>query len=354
VLPCTEQGIRNAIAAGGDEPYTFNCNGPTTVWTEAEIRINNDVILDGEGNLTIDANQMHRVFSIVSDTTAELRGMTVTGGARAYGGGGIHNGVDATLALTNSTVSGNTADEDGGGIYNSGTLTLTNSTVSGNTAADEDGYGGGIYNSGTATLTNSTVSGNTANRQGGGIRNAGTATLTNSTVSGNTALYYGGGIFNGHATLTLMNSTVSGNSAGLAGGFYNWGTLTLTNSTVSGNEPHGTIYNTDALTVTNTVFDGNCYTETAGTITSNGYNIESPGNTCGFDQPTDLTEVTPAELNLGPLADNGGPTKTHALEPGSPAIDLIPEAGCVVDTDQRGEPRPAGDGCDVGAFEVPP
>jgi hypothetical protein len=83
--------------------------------------------------------------------------------------------------------------------------------------------------------------------------------------------------------------------------------------------------------------------------------IESPGDTCRFDQPTDLTEVT-AELNLGPLAENGGPTKMHALEPGSVAIDLIPEAGCVVDTDQRGEPRPETGGtmCDVGAFERQP
>jgi hypothetical protein len=327
VLPCTEQGIRNAVAAGGG-PYTFNCNGPTTVWTEAEIRINNDVILDGEGNLTIDANQMHRVFSVVSDTTAELRGMTVTGGARAYTGGGIHNVINATLTLTNSTVSGNTADEDGGGIYNSGTLTLTNSTVSGNTADDRDPSGGGIYN------------------------NSGTATLTNSTVSGNTAKY-GGGIFNGHATLTLTNSTVSGNRGPFAAGLYNWGTLTLTNSTVSGNDYH-TVYNTDALTITNTVFVGLCSGPSGVvTSTSGGYNIESPGDTCRFDEPTDLTEVTAAELNLGPLAENGGPTKTHALEPGSPAIDLIPEAGCVVDTDQRGKPRPetGGDECDVGSFE---
>jgi hypothetical protein len=189
------------------------------------------VILDGEGSLTIDANQMHRVFSVVSDTTAELRGMTVTGG-RAHDGGGIHNDKNATLTLTNSTVSGNAAEDDGGGIYNSGTLTLTNSTVSGNTADDTDPSGGGIYN------------------------NSGTATLTNSTVSENTAKY-GGGIFNAHATMMLTNSTVSGNRGPFAAGLYNWGTLTLTHSTVSGNDYH-TIYNTDALTITNTVFVGLC------------------------------------------------------------------------------------------------
>jgi hypothetical protein len=88
-------------------------------------------------------------------------------------------------------------------------------------------------------------------------------------------------------------------------------------------------------------------------VNSNGYNIESPGNTCGFDQTGD--QVVPDAM-LGPLQDNGGPTETHALLPGSPAINQIPEAECEVDTDQRGEPRPETGGtmCDVGAFEVQP
>jgi hypothetical protein len=91
-------------------------------------------------------------------------------------------------------------------------------------------------------------------------------------------------------------------------------------------------------------------------LVSHGYNIESPGDTCGFDQETDQVEVTAEQLNLGPLQDNGGPTGTHALGAGSVAIDQIPEADCEVDTDQRGEPRPAGteSKCDVGAFEVQP
>jgi hypothetical protein len=96
-------------------------------------------------------------------------------------------------------------------------------------------------------------------------------------------------------------------------------------------------------------------------LTSSGHNIESPGDTCGFDTDKgDLFDVTAEQLNLGPLHDNGGPTETHALLPGSAAIDQIPEADCVdgdgepLTTDQRGEPRPAGDGCDVGAFEVQP
>jgi hypothetical protein len=98
-------------------------------------------------------------------------------------------------------------------------------------------------------------------------------------------------------------------------------------------------------------------------VTSLGYNIESPGSTCGFDQNSDKTGVTPEELNLGELANNGGPTMTHALLPGSPpdvpasvAIDHIPAVDCGVTTDQRGEPRPGAVAslCDVGAFEAQP
>ncbi len=287
VFACTEQGIRAAIAAGGG-PHTFDCDGPTTVVTVAEIVIYNDVILDGEENLTVDGADDHRVL-LVAGTTVELRGVTVTHGAgdgRANPGGGIYNGgtltltnsavsgnaaadgagisngYQATLTLTNSTVSGNTADDDGGGIYNTGTLTLTNSTVSGNTASS----GGGIYNIGTLTLTNSTVSGNTAS-SGGGIYNSGDGfyfegkvVLSHSTVSNNAASA-GGGVYNRFlATLSLTNSAVSGNSAGWGGGISNGGTLALTNCTLSGNSADyygGGIYNEGTLTLTNCTLSGN-------------------------------------------------------------------------------------------------
>jgi hypothetical protein len=295
VLPCTEQGIRNAVLAGGG-PYTFDCDGPTTVAVGAGFGMERDVILDGESNLTVDVNQNdNEVFILFEDVVAELRGITVTGSRGE--GIDIRNG---TLTLANSTVSGNGGEEEtGGGISNSGTLTLTNSTVSGNMAA-----GGGIqnYGSGTLTLTNSTVSGNT----GKSIDNTGTGTVT------------------------MTNSTVSGEV-----GFSNSGTLK------------------------HTLIVGGC---SGDPVTSNGYNIESPGDTCGFDQEGDQPGVTAEQLALGPLANNGGPTMTHALGAGSVAIDQIPEADCVdadgqpLTTDQRGEPRPETGGtmCDVGAFEVQP
>jgi hypothetical protein len=413
VWPCTEQGIRDAITVGGG-PNTFLCNGPTTVVTVAEIVIDNDVILDGEGNLTVDGNEAHRVFSVSETGTAELRGFTITKGLVlgdvGFGGGILNEG---TLTLTNSTVSSNIA-ASGGGIFNRGTLTVATTTVSfnGTTGSGTSGatgggifnwgtltltpsrvwgnngvYGGGIFNWGTLALTNSTVRGNSG-FYGAGIQNGGTLTLTNSTVyensgsygggilnaemltvidstvSGNTAVYEGGGIKN-EGTLTLTNSTVSRNLAVEAGGgIDNMIRATLIASTVSGNSATqgGGIENTGTLTLTNSLVDGECEISPhpSVTVTSNGYNIESPGDTCGFDQPTDQANVTAADLSLSPLADNGGPTETHALLPGSAAIDLIPEVDCVdaggepLTTDQRGEPRPDAGGtmCDVGAFEV--
>ncbi len=374
---CTEQGIRDAIAVGGG-PHTFDCGAPTTVVTQATIEIDNDVILNGEGNLMIDGNDDHTVLSVELLTRAELHGLTITGGASGNLGAGIRS--YGRLTLTNSRVSGNRTEfGTGGGIWNwsSGTLTVTNSTVSGNTAGGS-GDGGGLANEGgVVTLTNTTVSGNSA-QTGGGIHNGfGTLTLTNSTVSGNAALIYGGGIEN-YGTLTLTNSTVSGNTTEYDGGGVSnrGGVVTVTNSTLSENNAAsgGAMKNwehwssvSSVVTIRGSVVDGGCETEVGATTISNGHNIESPGDTCGFDEQGDQASITAEQLNLGPLANNGGPTMTH--EPGdgefgegSVAIDRIaPEAcldaeGAPLTTDQRGLPRPAGTTdpkrCDVGAVEV--
>ncbi|MDH3726720.1 MAG: right-handed parallel beta-helix repeat-containing protein [Myxococcales bacterium] len=329
-FPCTEQGIRDAIAQGGG-PHTFACNGPTTVVTEAEIVIDNDVILDGEGNLTVDGNRSgdldvdmgHVVFVVVEEVASELRRLTVTGG----------------------TCSGFCTEP--WGIINSGTLTLTNVTVSGNSS--------GIDSYGTLTLINTTVSGN----EGGGINSIGepaTATLTNSTVSSNGH----SGIRNADgAMMTIANSTVSRNGEV---GITNEAMMVIANSTFYGNGI-GIDYSQlegRALMVTNSLVADECNVDSSETISS-GYNIESPGNTCGFDQDTDKTDVTPEELNLGELADNGGPTMTHkpgdgGFGDGSVAIDAIPGDSCEVTEDQRGMPRPETGGrmCDVGSVEVRP
>jgi hypothetical protein len=388
VLPCTEQGIRNAIMAGGG-PFTFDCDGPTTIVTEAEIVIGNDVLLDGGGELTLDGDGDHRVFSVPDAVTVELHGFTVIHGlALGEDGGGIAN--NGILTINDSVVSDNdtrviyddpgtggaggisTHGGSGGGIQNRGEMTIVDSTVSGNYA--ELGPGG-IQNGGEMTIVDSTVSGNNAtggtsdSGQCGGIWNTslGTLTVTDSTVSGNYMIagrFSTGGIANGGA-MTLTNSTVSGNyivegsagGIGGVGGIWNYSTLTLANSTVSGNTaPWGGVFNSFTLNVANSLIQDACRPGEA--ISSGGHNIESPGDTCGFDHETDLVNITEGQLDLEPLQDNGGRTRTHALGAGSVAIDHIPELDCVdadgeaLTIDQRGEPRPGGTMCDVGAFEV--
>jgi hypothetical protein len=251
------------------------------VVTDAEIRIDNDVILDGEGNLTVDGNDDHRVFSVTQGATAELRGFTVTRG-RSVLGGGISIGW--------------------------GRLWLTNSTVSGN-----NGFGLSSSWGAPATLTNTTISGNS---------------------EGSLEVVCTKHVFNDCGWFGLTNSTVSGDTACLSSNGFECG------------EPDVLSFST----LTNTVIDGVC--GETWRAASNGYNIESPGDTCGFDQEGDQANVSEGQLNLGPLQDNGGGTQTHALLPGSVAIDVIPADMCEVDEDQRGVTRPQGDACDVGAFEV--
>jgi hypothetical protein len=269
----------------------------------------------------------------------------------------------------------------GGGIANFGTLTLTTSTVQGNHTGTSSPLGGGIANEGFGPLTliNSTVSGNTTQGLGGGI--AGSATLINSTISGNTSGDRGGGIFtlNPHLASILINSTVSGNfSAGAGGGIYSSGTTSLFNVTItnnransdgSGNEAGGGVANgggtltfaNSIIALNETIIDFGPVLDTddcAGVITSQGNNLVYDYHTlhCTINGPFTLTDPL-----LGPLQDNGGPTLTQALLPGSPAIDQGNSGGCTdnlgapLTTDQRGRARPlAGQGlCDIGAFEAP-
>jgi len=342
----------------------------------------------------------------LSTGTATLTNSTVSGNTTNGYGGGIYNILFSTSKITNSTFSGNSA-KSGGGIFNNGTATLTNSTVSGNSA---NKYGGGIANdsTGTATLSSSTVSGNTSNFNGGGIFNfRGTATLSSSTVSGNSATNKGGGIYNfNNGTATLTNSTISGNSAFSGGGIFNGNSgtvVTLTSSTVSGNSANnngggifnyfggiatltnstitnniadsgntgtghgGGIYNfSGSVNVQNTIVAGNFDTpnnagtgtinpDVSGTFTDNGNNLIgiNQGSTSfvnGTNGNIVGTLAAPVDPKLAPLGNNGGPTQTHALLPGSPAIDAGNNSGATA-TDQRGATRIVGGAIDIGAYE---
>lgn len=293
-FPCTEQGIVDAIAAGGG-PHTFNCDGPQTVVTEGRILIDNDVILDGEGKLTLDASRAETAVHVAQGVNAAIKGFVVT----------------------------NTGEEVGCefeciGVLNGGTLALAEVSVRGS-----QGNGWGIGNAGALTLTNSTVSENAVL----GVENIGEATLTNCTVSGNGDT----GVENTGGTMTLTNCTLTGNGG----------------AALSGGEE-------ERVTVAGTIIHGACL----GLMISAGYNIESPDGSCGFDQTGDQRFVATEQLKLEPLQDNGGPTETHALGEGSVAIDAIPAEDCVdadgepLTTDQRGVERPQGDACDVGAVEM--
>ena len=229
-------------------------------------------------------------------------------------------------------MSGNTAGVDGGGIRNvaGGTLTLTNSTVSGNSAGND---GGGIGNvaGGTLTLTNSTVSGNSAGDDGGGIRNFGTTNVFSSTIANNRA-------------------GVDPNLSGIGGGVQNGPGATFNfQNTILANNQLGT--------------NPNNIHDCAGTLTSQGYNLIriAPPGECNVAPVTG--DIFSSDPLLGPLQNNGGPTQTHALLAGSPAIDAGNPDGCrdnlgaLLTTDQRGFRRTVDgnrDGtaqCDIGAVE---
>jgi hypothetical protein len=368
IFPCTEQGFADAIAAGGG-PHGFSCTGPRLIRTEAEIVIDTDVILDGR-DLTIDAGSKHRAFRVTADATAELRRIKVTRGrwqAFEFGGGGIYN--EGTLGIKNCVIGQSEALQEcsvvscfngaGGGILNAGTMTVVNTTLIDNRAT-----GGGLSARGAG--------------KGGGISNEGTLTLVQSTIDGNSGVLWGGGLHNGRgptlrgATMSVINSTVTNNVSNNAGaeggkgaGIANEGDLTLINTTVALNtsasgdgiahgEGTGTPHGKGTITVANSLIYDGC----EGSITSGGYNIESTGDTCNFGRSTDMVNVSAEDLGLELLIERGGPTKTHALEPGSIAIDVIPAEACLdlegepLATDQRGVERPQGAACDVGSFEL--
>jgi len=336
--------LRQAIldAASGDT-IEFAVTGTITL-TSGELAISKSLTIKGPGSshLTISGNNASRVFVNTADATI------------------------AGVAICN----GNSGAGPGGGVMNTGILTISSSVVCLNRTNSSFPGGGGIFNQGTLTLADSTVSGNAAFTttpfdfvDGGGISNFGTLIVTGSAISGNWASDTGGGIYNQGTALTLVNSTISGNFAGdttnegsgAGGGIRhvtNTGTLTLTNSTIVGNisRQGSGIFSTVAgrILMTNTIiaknlFGGNCL---ASVLTSLGNNLDSDG-TCNLTATGDLRNIDPM---LGPLQNNGGPTLTHALLAGSPAIDTGDDTAAP-HTDQRGVLRPQGLASDIGAYE---
>jgi predicted outer membrane repeat protein len=333
--------------------------------------------------------------------------------AGGYGGGGIMNdgsSANASLNVNNCVFDGNSADFQGGGILNfttsstSANLTVRNCTVGNNSAQDgggivsypgfngtataivsnttmtgnsaEFGRGGAIHNdspvvggSATLTVSNCTISGNSAHFYGGGVGNsAGIVQISNCTLSGNSASGSGGGISTEYddAQVYISNCTLSGNSADVyGGGIYSQErvTVAVTNSTLSGNSANsgGGIYNngssggtvaTLANTILKTGASGENIYNFGGSVVSQGYNLSNDNGSGYLNHSGDQINTDPV---LGPLQDNGGPTFTHALLPGSPAIDAgDPNFTPPPLYDQRGPgyPRVVNGRIDKGSFEV--
>jgi hypothetical protein len=291
-------------------------------------------------------------------------------------GGGLALSTSGALTLTNIVVSNNEAHDGGGGLFVNGEASalITDCTFSGNRARELPGGGGAfIAGAGSPVITNCTFFQNTVenNRLGGGLvinttsgmTMAGCAFIANEAIGGGggSGGSCGGLYYQAVGAGTITNCTFSGNLATDGGGGIGQGgvgDLTLTNCTLTDNGATGAKgggailrgpafgqVNLRNTIIVNSFAGANC----AGGTTSQGGNIDS-GTSCIFPLIPGADKINTNPL-LGPLADNGGPTLTHALLAGSPAIDAGGAAVCP-STDQRGVPRPGGGaGCDVGAFE---
>lgn len=223
-------------------------------------------------------------------------------------------------------------------------MTIEKSTISGNSGS----LAGGVFHIGDdSTISDSTISDNsTAGNYGvGGLLHVGTLTVTNTTISGNTGGGGIGGAVNSSGPsgfLTLTNSTITRTSGAYAGGAQNAGVLNLNRTLISGNT------SSSVPEVTN---------DASSSVTANNFNVFGfSGNTgvSGFSPgANDIVPTVPlAQVLNTTLANNGGPTRTHALVSGSPAVDAVGSGCPPPSSDQRGTQRPQGAQCDVGAFEL--
>lgn len=388
--------------AYGADAIQFNLPNPSTITLGSLLpSINGALTIAGPGAawLTISGADAFQVLDANSGVIS-VSGLTISHGrCTVCQGAGVHISSSGSLTLDSVVVDANTtavsdpmdAFAEGGGIENNGgTLrvvlsAVTNNVVTASGASMQNGAsGGGIMNRGKLSLERSTVSGNqtsatgiggmsTTNSTGAGVMVNGATTVSQSTVSGNTVAASGGGMSNspgaagiqtfnnpGVVSLSIDRTTISGNASAGTGGilYQSSGSALVTGSTITGNAGNpanvgGAVSFRDSI-VSRPGPNPNCIAF----VTSQGYNLED-ANSCGFNKASDLPNA--AVTGLDPLLlDNGGPTKTHRLLPGSVAIDRGNSLGA--SADQRGSPRPfdfdllanvaGGDGSDIGAFEL--
>jgi predicted outer membrane repeat protein len=290
-------------------------------------QINKLLTIEGNGSIITNSGASpFRFFDLGASGNLTLNQLTLTSGNVANQGGAILLKTGAVLTATRVKLSGNVATAGGGAIYAQAgtTLTVTEDTISNNDSGGTAG-GGGILSLGNTTVSRSTFTGNSGDLGGAIMVDVpGNLSVINSTFTANTANSFGNAIKN-FGTATVVSSTLSDNPSSTSdGSISSTGTMLLQNTIVANGTPN------------------NC--SAVGPVTDGGHNISWPDTTC-----PGLT----VDPNLGPLANNGGPTETMALPLGSPAVDGVPAtgAGCPP-TDQRGVSRPQGPSCDVGAFEL--
>jgi uncharacterized repeat protein (TIGR01451 family) len=344
--------LRNAIAStadGGTINFTGGATFGTITLTTGEIAFAKSLTLVGPGasSVTVSGNNAARIFNLTdSSKTFAISGLTLQNAAAIGQGGAI--ATNGALVVDSVQFSSNQASDGGGAIFigrtvlaDLGTAIIKNSSFSANRVSGASGAGGGAILltgapgfSAALTMVNSTVSGNVANASIG---------------------MPGGGISFSSATVVLISSTIAFNHAGAAGADLHQGSvagssLTLRNSIVS----DGTI---DASPIV--ASDRDIYQPGGATINSLGFNIVQRRSAATGYQASDAPDGTNPQLAA--LANNGGPTLTHALIAGSPALDFVPTVQCVDESsqpllrDQRGPAfvrQSAGNLCDAGAFEA--
>ena len=415
---CTESAFVAALTAPETLQITFACgSSPVTIALTAPRTISSTMTIDGGNVVTLQRSGIGNLLSVTATGNLTLSQIALTGGVNGGCGGAISVAASGRLTLTDARLVGNGSLGAGGAVCNAGTVSATRTLFSGNQASTTGGAiqntgtitltdcrlftnsastnGGAIYSSNTVVMQRSRVTGNTANGSGGGIHaTGGKMELTDSSVLQNTAGTWGGGLANDANQTTVTGSTFAGNFSRGTGGAIatrNGAPLSITNSTISGNTAlaeGGGIHWPAAGAAGVTVLQSTIVANTAGTtghniwvggagsgvdvfslrntivaygpgaencnagVTTVGGNLDD-GKTCHFGLSSDFAGVDPL---LGPLQDNGGPTRTRVQAPGSPAIDT--GVGECVATDQRGVSRPK-DGsnkgapvCDIGATEV--
>jgi Ca2+-binding RTX toxin-like protein len=369
----------------------------TLTLTDGDLEIYDGVEIVGPGHarVTIDGDENDRIFSIYPGqgppaglTKVTISGLTLTGGDPGdEGDGGAIYSIASDLVIEDSVITGNFALDNGGAVFSKyGSLIVDSSVISNNNAVDE---GGGIATkySSKVVINNTTVSGNESYESGGGgmvTGEADTVVVTDSTFSGNTTDVEeesggaGGAIAAYGSTTLVANSTLSGNSAydggAIAAANFEYqdvgSKFTVRNSTIAGNDAvadggglvsYGDtpVFSTNTIVANNTAGDEG--PNVSGELDAAFTLVNDPAG-AAINETTPGSNVIGVDPQLGPLANNGGPTQTHALLSGSPALDAGNGTGS--NHDQRAQARPVelpdvpnstapgADGSDIGAYEA--